>query len=65
MFAVGEAGGRGAEGEVSPVSPSKGMWQVTLGGHELSATAITLKRLFLPDQILWHERRPLVGATFN
>lgn len=39
-FAHGEAG---AEGEVFPASLSDGTWQVALGGHEPSATAIILK----------------------
>lgn len=50
---------------VFPASPSKGTWQVTLRGLEPSVTAIILKLLFLPDPILWHKRRSLVGATFN
>lgn len=65
VFALGEAGGRGVEGEVFPASPSNGTWQVTFGGHKPSATAIILKWLFHSDQVLCGKCRSLVGATFN
>lgn len=50
---------------VSSASPSSSTWQVALGGHEPSATAIILERLFHSDQILRCKCRSLVGATFN
>ena len=72
VFALGEAGGRGAEGEgcarptaAFSASPSSSTWQITLGGRKPAATAIILKRLFRSDQILWCKCTSLVGATFN
>lgn len=65
VFVFGEAGGRGEVFLVKrrvkclfPAFPSKSPWQVTLSGHQPSATAIILKWLLLLDQILWHKRRP-------